>query len=186
MDVMDIVIASFIVGAAYRGWRSGLVLQLLGLLSLFVAFVAGAYLRVPIGAIVSSIVTTLPDDAAQVVGYVIAFVVVFIAVNIVLTKLYGQVRLTGISDMADDVAGAVVGGLVAILIVSAAIAILDTFYGQPGNLGETAAALPILRAVHDALEASWIADVMRETTVPLMLTILGPIIPDDLSLDFLD
>lgn len=183
---MDIVIASFIVGAVFRGWKTGLVMQLLGLLSMFAAFVAGAYLRVPIGAIVDAIITTLPEGAAEVIGYVIAFVVVFLAVNIVLTNLYGHVKLTGISDMADDVAGAAVGGVVAILIVSSAIAILDTFYGQPGRLGETAAALPILTYFHDGLKASWIAGVLRETTVPLMLTILGPIIPDDLNLDFLD
>ena len=183
---MDLVIGSFIIGGVFVGWRSGLVAQLIGLLMFLVAFVAGAYLREPIGKIVGAVWTTLPASYAEMVGYGIAFLVVFIVGNILVNRLYGQVRLAGVSQLADQALGAAIGGVVAALLVSAAIAILDTFYGQPNQLGRTAAGIFLLEYVHDGLKDSWVADVLRATTVPIMLTILGPIIPKDISLPFLD
>lgn len=183
---MDLILGSFIVGGVFVGWRSGLVAQLIGLLMFLVAFVAGAYLREPVGKVVAAVWTTLPPAYAEMVGYAIAFLVVFIVGNIVVGRLYGQVRLAGVSQMADQAMGAVIGGFVAALLASGAIAILDTFYGQPNQLGRTAAGIFLLEYFHDGLKDSWIAGVLRATTVPIMLTILGPLIPKDISLPFLE
>lgn len=183
---MDFILGSFIVGGVFVGWRSGLVAQLIGLLMFLVAFVAGAYLREPIGKLVAAVWTTLPPAYAEMVGYGIAFLIVFIVGNIVLGRLYGTVRLAGVSQMADRAMGAIIGAFVAALLASAAIAILDTFYGQPSQLGRTAAGIFLLGYLHDGLKDSWIADMLRTTTVPVMLTILGPLIPKDISLPFLD
>lgn len=185
MGLMDLIIGTFVVGSTITGWRSGMVRQIIGLVMLLVAFVAGAYLRGPVGAIVAGLWTTLPEKYGEMVGYAIAFVAVFIIGNIVVGKLYGQTQLTGVSAMTDQAIGAVLGGLVAILIASSAIAILDTFYGQPNLLGKTAEGIFFLKFFHDGLESSWIADALRSTTVPIMLTILGPIIPKDIKLPFL-
>ncbi len=186
VTTMDIVIGTFIVGGAFTGWRRGLVFQLIGLLMLIVAFVAGAYLRVPIGALIDRVWTTLPPAYAEMLGYAVAFVVVFIAGNIVIGRLYGTVQLAGVSEMADQVLGAILGGVVGALLVSAGIAILDTFYGQSNQLGRTAAGIFLLKYFHDGLANSWLADVLRSTTVPIMLTILGPIIPSDIKVPGID
>ena len=114
-------------------------------------------------------------------GYAFAFVGVFIAGNIVVGRLYGKTVLAGVSEMADQVLGAILGGVVGALLVSAGIAILDTFYGQPNQLGQTAAGIFILKYFHDTLAVSWLADVLRATTVPIMLDVLGPIIPTDIK-----
>jgi membrane protein required for colicin V production len=185
VDTMDLILGTFIVGGVFVGWRSGLVRQVIGLIMLLVAFVAGAYLRGPVGAIVERIWTTLPKGYAEMVGYAIAFTAVFIIGNIVVGRLYGKTVLVGVSQMADSVIGAILGGLVAILIASSAIAILDTFYGQPNLLGKTAEGIFFLKFYHDGLAHSWIADALRATTVPIMLTILGPLIPKDIKIPFL-
>ncbi len=181
VTTMDIVIGTFIVGGVITGWKRGLVFQLIGLLMLIVSFVAGAYLRVPIGAIIGAIWTTLPPSYAEMLGYAFAFVGVFIVGNIVVGRLYGKTALAGVSEMADQVLGAILGGVVGALLVSAGIAILDTFYGQPNQLGQTAAGIFILKYFHDTLAVSWLADVLRATTVPIMLNVLGPIIPTDIK-----
>jgi uncharacterized membrane protein required for colicin V production len=185
VNTMDIVLGTFIVGGALTGWRSGLVFQLIGLLMLVVAFVAGAYLRGPVGAVIDAVWTTLPASYGEMLGYAVAFLFVFTIGNLIVGRLYGKFELAGVSAMADQVIGAALGGVVAALLASAAIAILDTFYGQPSQLGRTAAGIVILQYFHDGLKVSWVADILRATTVPIMLTILGPIIPKDIGLPFL-
>jgi membrane protein required for colicin V production len=185
VNTMDIVLGTFLVGGVFTGWRSGLVFQLIGLLMLIVGFVAGAYLRGPVGAFIGTIWTTLPDSYAEMLGYAVAFIVVFTVGNLVVGRLYGKFELAGVSEMADKLMGATLGGVVAALLASAAIAILDTFYGQPNQLGKTAEGIFILQYFHDGLKASWVADVLRATTVPIMLAVLGPIIPKDIGLPFL-
>jgi uncharacterized membrane protein required for colicin V production len=181
VTTMDIVIGTFIVGGAFTGWRRGLVFQLNGLLMLIVSFVAGAYLRVPIGDIIAKIWTTLPPSYAEMLGYAFAFAFVFIVGNIVVGRLYGTTQLAGVSEMADKVMGAILGGVVGALLVSAGIAILDTFYGQPNQIGKTAEGIFLLKFFHDGLADSWLADVLRATTVPIMLEVLGPVIPRDIK-----
>ena len=53
---MDIVLVGFMAGLTFAGIRTGLILRLFGLLFIAIAFVLGAYLRGPFGALVTSII----------------------------------------------------------------------------------------------------------------------------------
>ncbi|MFL5646998.1 MAG: hypothetical protein ACJ776_01260, partial [Chloroflexota bacterium] len=82
--------------------------------------------------------------------------------------------------VTDRTAGAGVGGVEAVLIISAAIVILDTYFGAAGALAEVPG-LGILTSMSEGLDASRIGQLLIETTVPLVVTILGPLLPTDIT-----
>jgi uncharacterized membrane protein required for colicin V production len=80
----------------------------------------------------------------------------------------------------DGALGAVFGGAEAILIVSAAIVIADTYLGTSSALRHTLGP-GMLKTITDALNGSTTVHLLRDTTVPVVLSILGPLLPKDIS-----
>ena len=76
--------------------------------------------------------------------------------------------------------GAILGGVEAVLLISAAIVILDTYFGTAGSLGKDPG-LGFLKTLSEALDQSTIGQFLIKTTVPFVLTILGPLLPKDVS-----
>ena len=182
---MDLLLLVFIGGYVYGGFRTGFVHQLLSLGLLALAFVVGAYLRGPLNAIVAPLIKGIPASYGEMVAYTIAFTAIYAVANIIVLRIVKHVPVRGVSAAMDRVLGAILGGVVAVLIVSAGIAILDTYYKNPAYLGQAASVgFGFLKSIHDSLEVSTIAGILRDTTVPVMLTILGPFIPKDVTLPY--
>jgi uncharacterized membrane protein required for colicin V production len=182
---MDLLLLVFIGGYVYGGFRTGFVHQLISLGLLALSFVLGAYLRGPLNVFVAPLLKGIPSAYGEMVAYTIAFTIIYAVANIVVLRVLKHVPVRGVSAALDRVLGAILGGVVAVLVVSAAIAILDTYYKNPAYLGPAASAgLGFLKSIHDALEVSTIAGFLRDTTVPVMLTILGPFIPKDVTLPY--
>ena len=114
------------------------------------------------------------------VGYSIAFAVLVAALNIVTGPVLSRVAVSGVSRRMDQVLGAILGGVEAVLLISAAIVILDTYFGTAGSLGKDPG-LGFLKTLSEALDQSTIGQFLIKTTVPLVLTILGPLLPKDVS-----
>lgn len=177
---MDVVLVGFIGGYIYGGWRTGFLERLIGIGFMAVSFVASAYFRYPVGAFAGAFLKDVPPDYVNLVGYTIAFPVVLVALHIGRRILMGRVKVQGITKEVDSALGAILGGVEAILILSAAIVILDVYFGtsstlsaqfQPGVLKDFTAALNGSETVH----------LLRDTTVPVVLAILGPFLPKDVT-----
>ena len=80
----------------------------------------------------------------------------------------------------DRALGALFGGIEALLLISAAIVILDTYFGKTGALA-TDPGLGFLKSVDRALDTSTIGQFLIHTTVPFVLAVLGPLLPKDVS-----
>jgi uncharacterized membrane protein required for colicin V production len=178
--VTDLLLALFIAGYVVGGWRTGLLRRLAGLAFIAIALIAGAYLRVPVGAIVTGFFTDLPPEYGDMVGYAVTFLVIVTALNLVSGPVLSRVTVGGFSQMTDRTLGAVLGGVEAVLIISAAIVILDTYFGSAGPLAGVPG-LGVLTSVSDSLDASSIGKFLTKTTVPLVLTLLGPLLPEDIT-----
>jgi uncharacterized membrane protein required for colicin V production len=178
--VTDLLLALFIAGYVVGGWRTGLLRRLAGLVFIAIALIAGAYLRVPVGAIVTGFFKDVPPEYGDMVGYALTFIVIVTALNLVSGPILSRATVGGFSQMTDRTLGAVLGGVEAVLIVSAAIVILDTYFGSAGPLAGVPG-LGILTSVSDALDASAIGRFLSKTTVPLVLTVLGPLLPKDIA-----
>jgi hypothetical protein len=153
---------------------------LAGLGFLAASFVLGAYLREPIGALLHGIFPTVPEPYLEMVGYSIAVTVLTVAAHLVTGPILSKVAVNGVSKEADRALGAILGGVEAILILSIAIVILDTYFGPNGRLGGDPG-LGIFKQLAIALDDSTTADILRQTTVPFVLAVLGPLLPKDVT-----
>ena len=172
---MDVLLVGFIGARLYGGFRSGFVRAVLGLLFMALSLVIGAYIRYPVGAIASVFVKDVPPDYANLVGYTIAFPAILAGLHLASRTLLSKVAVQGLSMEADKVLGAIFGGAEAILIISAGIVILDTYLGTDSTLRH-ALGPGLLQTISSAVEGSTTVHILRDTTVPFVLTILGPLL----------
>ena len=178
---MDVVLVGFIGGYIYAGFRTGFLKRLLGIIFMVVSFVVSAYFRVPVGAIASTFFKDIPSDYANLVGYAIAFPAILAALHIASRLILGKTNVHGmVAESTDKILGAILGGVEAVLIVSAGIVILDTYFGTGATLGATFHA-GFLKDLTQAANASETVKLLRGTTVPIVLAILGPVLPKDVS-----
>lgn len=182
--MVDLVLLLFIAATVFGGFRGGFVRRLAGLVFLGVSFVAGAYLRAPAGALIHAVLPKIPAQCADMVGYTVAFSALLIVFNLFSSKILSRVATGGLSKATDKVLGVVFGGLEAVLIISAGILILHT-YADANVLGSTpigaVADLGFLRDLRVAVDDSTIGKLLEDTTVPLVLLVLGPLLPTDIK-----
>lgn len=175
--MVDLLLLGMIAGWVRGGWASGFLRRLAGLAYIAISLVAGAYLRQPAGAIVNSVFPQIPPAYADMVGYSVVFSVLVAALNIITAPMFKTASI-GLSRRLDQVLGAIFGGIEAILLISAAIVILDTYFGTAGSLGKDPG-LGFLKEISRALDASTIGQFLIHTTVPFVLAVLGPLLPKD-------
>ena len=176
----DVLLLGFIAGFVRGGWSTGFLRRLVGLGYMAVSFVVGAYLREPLGALVIRVLPQVPSQYADMVGYSVAFGALVAALNLLTGPVLKRTAVSGVSKEMDRALGAVLGGVEAVLIISAAVVILDTYTGTTGSL-RSDAGLGFLKSISDALDHSTIGQFLIHTTVPFVLTILGPLLPKDVS-----
>jgi uncharacterized membrane protein required for colicin V production len=177
---MDVVLVGFIAGWIFGGWRTGLLKRLIGIGFMIISFVVSAYLRYPIGAIAHSLFKGIPTSYANLVGYTIAFPVILAGLHIASAFLLRRVSMTGITKELDQALGAVVGGIEGILIIAAAIVILDAYFGTGTSLRQPPS-LGFLKSFTQAFNASTTVHILRGSVVPVVLAILGPLLPKDIK-----
>jgi len=176
----DLVLLLFIGGLVIGGWRSGFLRRLIGLAFVAVSFLAGAYLRAPAGSIVHTFLPKIPQPYAEMVGYSVAFTVLLLVLNLLAKPILARAPQHGLSEATDKGLGAIFGFAEGVLIASAGIVILHTFSsigsGLPG-FTETG----FLKDIRTAVDDSTIGGFLEQTTVPIVLLILGPLLPKDIK-----
>jgi uncharacterized membrane protein required for colicin V production len=177
---VDVVLVGFIGGFVYGGWRSGFLRRLIGIAFMAISFVLAGYFRYAVAPIAKSFFPNIPPDYADLVGYAIAFPAILIVLHIASAFLLRKVAVTGVSRELDAAAGAILGGVEAILIISAVIVIVDAYFGTSSTLGK---AFPpgYLKQLTEALNGSTTVQLLRGSTVPLVQGLLGPLLPKDLT-----
>lgn len=180
----DLVLLGFIGGMAVAGWRSGFLRRLIGLAFIVVSFLASAYLRTPAGAIVHDVLPKIPQPYAEMVGYAVAFPVLLVVLNLFAKPILARVPQHGLSEATDKALGAILGFAEAVLIASAAIIIIHTFSTTasgvtrpPLGFVETG----FLKDIRTQVDDSTIGGILENTTVPIVLLILGPLLPKDIK-----
>jgi len=178
--VADLILLGFFASMAFGGWRTGFVRRLVGLAAMVAAFVLGAYLRTPLGGFVEAIVPEIPTEYAGMMGYLIAFGALTVGINAVAGVMLSRVAVSGMSRATDQTLGAVMGLVEAVLIASAAIVILHAYSEEVALLARVAG-FGLLNEVATGLDNSTVGKLLEATTVPVVLTILGPFLPGDLT-----
>jgi len=175
---VDVILLGVIAGFTFGGFRTGFIRRLAGLFFFALSFILGAYLRAPIGEFIAASFKDIPKSYGEMVAYLFVFPVIIAALHIVAGPLLQRVAVNGLTRELDEVLGAVLGFVEAVLIVSAVIVILDTYFGSKSTL-PTDSGLQVLLSWRDAINDSTTAHLLQNTTVPFVLTILGPLLPGD-------
>ena len=172
----DVVIIMALLGAVLVGVFRGALRQFIVLGALLVTFIVAAQVRPPIAG---WLIAQEPDFSAQyaeMISFVLAFVVLF-GVALVIIETGGRTIVLSGRPLVDEVQGGFLMLGAGLLWVTALLAALGTYYAVTPE-GVTAE-LELLRELNAALETSAIATALRDSLVPALQTLLGPLLPAD-------
>ena len=178
---MDVVLVGFVAGMTFAGWRTGFVRRAAGLLFIAISFVLGAYLHGPFGDLVNHFFPDMPADYAALLGYAFAFPVILAILHIVAHPFLKDRRVGTMTRELDKALGAIFGFIEAVLILSVIVVILDTYFVIGAVNGQQPVGLPLISSLTASFNESYTVHLLRQTTVPLVLAILGPLLPKNIS-----
>jgi uncharacterized membrane protein required for colicin V production len=178
--MVDLILLGVFAGFARAGWSSGFVRRLFGLVFIVAAFVLSAYLRPIVGGLIEGFFPKVPEQYAETVGYSITFSALLVGFNLFSRAILSRVAVQGIARRTDQVLGVALGLAEGVLLLSALIVILHT-YTDPVNELSAFADLGVLGTLREAIETSTIGQLLENTTVPLVLLVLGPFLPTDIK-----
>ncbi len=173
--MIDIVLGIGFVAAALAGWFQGFIRQLVGLALMVAGAAAAFYLRGPVGALVKPFMSKQSPEAVDMVAAAVTFLAVVIVGNIVAGFFYKRVPFLAHRNLLDEALGAAFSVGLRVVELSIVLIILDAFYRTTAIL--PASGFGLLDSINGLLKDSVIAGFLRDTTVPLILTLVGPLIP---------
>lgn len=176
MTTADIIIILILAAASVVGFFQGPVRGLLAVGGWIVAFLASAILSEPVGDYLSTQWTNLTAPYVHMLAFgILAVVILVVLFTLVYLGTRGPRSLTPYR-LLDDLLGGALGLVVALLIVAGTWVVLASFYGPAvpavgENDGELTAGL------YSALSESNLTTSIRGALVPIMGTLLGPLVP---------
>ena len=175
--IVDVLLLLLLVGGFALGFFRGMVRQVLALGAWLVAFVAAAYLQVPLGDWLDASSTQFSSAYSHMLAFVVLYLITFTAALLLVEFGGAGSALTG-HPLVDDAAGGVFGLLLALVVAAGFVVALDTFFlttptPEAGEVGW-------LREIHRGLSASSLVDLLREWVIRPLGLLLGPLLPADL------
>lgn len=181
-NVFDLLVLLVMAALFILGFIQGTIRRLLGIASILFSFFLAAQLRQPLGDYLSANWRQFPAEYAVMLGFGLVFVLGVIVFSLLIQTRYTKAPLFEKNVVVDEVIGGLLGILQGVLLLGAAIIVLDTYFrlGLPPSPGE----LPFLRSFFEAYDGSGTAVVFRGTLIPAFLAITGPLVPDSIKLFF--
>ena len=173
----DLLLVIAFAGAGVLGYIQGALRQILGLAVVAVAFVLGTGLRQPLGDWFASYWTEAPYQFAWMFAWLISFVAIFVLGMILIAIFYKRSRVLTRLAHADEVLGAILCVVLAVVTAAVILFILDSYYGYSVVSGG-GWDVGWLSGLHGAVDDSVTARFMRDIVIPPILVILGPLLPD--------
>ncbi len=177
LKIADGILVAFFALAFFLGYTQGVLRQLLGVGVFLVAFIVAAYLRSPVGAWLASNWTWLPVDFSAMVAFIASFLVLLGVMTIAVQAYYKRVLVAARYAVVDEIAGGILGVLVAGLIVAEIVIAGDNYYHGAG-LQAPAGDVGWMRSLYDGLDGSAIVHAARTGLIPGLLALLGPLLPE--------
>jgi len=171
----DIAIIVLLIAFLLVGFFRGAIRQLLALAATVVAFIVAAYGR---GFLADFFRAQEPDFSVQyahMLGFLVAFLILGLAA-LAIIELSGRTVSLSNRPLVEEFLGGAALLLVGVLALTGVLFALDTYYAAP--IGFTAV-VPVVSQLHTALGESRIATALHDTLVPLVQSLLGPLLPPD-------
>lgn len=176
---IDVLLVGFIVGFIIGGWSTGFLRRLAGLGFIAIAFVLSTYLSKPFGDFIHGLFTDVTPAYAELWAYLLLFPAILVALHLFVGRLLKNVAVRGVSRELDRVLGAILGAIEAILILTVIVIAVDRYAVEvaASTIGKIRPLIDLIQAI----STSETAKLLRETTVPFVLSVIGPLLPRDIS-----
>ena len=176
LTAADLALLLIYAGMFILGFFQGGTRALLGLLAWLFAFVIGVTLWQPLGDWLSGSWTMYSLIYTRMLAFLIGFTISMIVGAILIVTFTKRAALLPRWPLADEILGGALFVVLAVLVTGAVLLALDSAY--PGGLAGRED-VPWLTSIQEALQASLIGGWINAAIVPLILTVFGPIIPDE-------
>jgi uncharacterized membrane protein required for colicin V production len=171
----DVAIIVLLIAFTLVGFFRGALRQLLALGAWLVALVVAAQAR---GFLADYMRAQEPDFSLQyanMLSFLVGFLILLIAA-LAIIELSGRTVTLSNRAIVEEVVGGAALALVGVLAITGVLLALDTYYAVPTGF---TAEVDLVRQLHTALGESKIASVLHDTLVPLVQSLLGPLLPPD-------
>ncbi len=183
LNLFDLLVVFFVGGFFLAGFVQGTLRRLLGLAIVLISLLFALNLRDPLGSWLGGYWTQYPKGYSTMLAFGGSFVVIYVAGTILAQVFYRRTQLFKRSTAVDEVVGAILGILQALLLVGAMIMILDSFFRLPG-VAESPNEIGILRSIYGFYDPSQAAILFRDHLIPAFLALFAWITPSGLRAIF--
>ena len=186
---MDVILVGFVAGMTFAGWRTGFVRRAAGL-ALHRAVVRrwAHTCEGPFGDLVNHFFPDMPADYAALLGYAFAFPVILALLHVVAHPFLKDRHVGSHDARAGQGAGRdlrLPGSRADPVVI---VVIFDTYFvlgvangGAAGFNPLNGPGLSTISGLVAAFNESYTVHLLRQTTVPLVLAVLGPLLPKNIS-----
>lgn len=176
----DLVIFLGLLAMFVLGYAQGLVRRVLGTAAIIFSLILGAQLRQPLGEYLSNEWTTIAASYSHMVAFGAVFFAAAVALSLGIQITYRPAPLFPRYPVLDEILGGILGVVEGIIILIALLLILDPYYTQDlvrerVGTGE----FTLLRTIHDFLDDTLTADILRHSVIPAILAVFGFLFPQD-------
>jgi uncharacterized membrane protein required for colicin V production len=176
----DLVIFLALLGMFVVGYAQGVVRRLLGIGAILVALILGSQLRQQVGQYLANEWTTIAPQYSFMVGFGAVFVAAAVTLSLAIQLSYRPAPLFPKYPVLDEFLGGLLGVLEGIIILVAILLITDPYYTAPAFAEHAAfGEFGLLRSMHEWLDPTLTADLLRNSLIPLILAVLGFLFPQD-------
>lgn len=179
LTLFDILVVFFVAVFFVVGYIQGTLRRALGLAIALLSLLLALNLRAPLGAWLAQYWTQLPPSYVYMLALGGSALTIYIAGSITVQTFYRRTALFAKATVIDELGGAILGALQALLLVGALILVLDSYFALPGVASDPDE-LGILRDIYNFYDSSQVADLYRASLIPLFFALFGWIVPSDL------
>ena len=176
----DLVIFLALLAMFIVGYAQGVIRRLLGIGAIVFSLILAAQLRQSVGTYLSHEWTTIAPTYSYMVAFGAVFAAAAITISLGIQLAYRPAPLFNRYPVLDEIVGGLLGILEGLIILVAIFLILDPHYNLPATqqkvgIGE----FTLLRTIHDLLNDTLTAQIMRNNVIPAILLALGFLFPQD-------
>ncbi|HET7181131.1 MAG TPA: CvpA family protein [Candidatus Limnocylindrales bacterium] len=176
----DLVIFLALLAMFIVGYAQGVVRRLLGLGAIVFSLILGALLRQTVGQYLAHEWTSIIPEYSYMVGFGAVFVASAVTLSIGIQISYRPAPLFPKYPVLDELLGGLLGVVEGFLFIVVFLLITDPYFNLQSardhvGIGE----FGLLRTIHDQLDPTVVADVLRHTVIPVILLLLGFLFTQD-------
>jgi uncharacterized membrane protein required for colicin V production len=180
ITVFDLVILLALLAMFVVGYAQGFVRRLLGIGAILFSLFLAAQLRQPVGEYLANQWGTIAQSYSYMVAFGAVFTAAAVAISLGIQMTYRPAPLFDRYPVLDEILGGLLGVVEGIIILVAILLILDPHYTLPAvRQAVGAGEFTFLRTIHELLDDTVTAEILRNSVIPALLAVLGFLFPQD-------